>query len=41
MLNSGKFGELAEGFSIEVGDITYTVSNGVLIEAADWTTKDS
>jgi hypothetical protein len=41
MLNSGKFGELAKGFTIEIGDITYTISNGVVVEVADWSTEQA
>ena len=36
LLNSGKFGELVEGFTIDIGDVAYTISHGVVIKAVDW-----
>ena len=41
MLNSGNFSELTEGFTIEVGDVTYTISHGVVVEVADWSTDQA
>ena len=41
MLNSGKFGELTKGFTIDVGDVTYTVSRGVVVEAVNWKSDEA
>ena len=40
ILNSKKFGEIADDFNITVDDVTYTVSNGIVVEAANWKDED-
>ena len=43
LLNSGKFAEGLKGrqFTIDIGKITYTISNGVVVEVADWSNEQA
>lgn len=39
ILNASGFGDYADDFTIDIGDTTFVIQNGIVVKAADWSDK--